>query len=51
MGSGTTGEACVRLGRAFVGIELDPRHFAVACQRLETACAQGHLFPAPPRTP
>jgi site-specific DNA-methyltransferase (adenine-specific)/modification methylase len=51
MGSGTTGAACVRLGRASVGIELDPDAFAVACQRLQTACAQGTLFPAPPRTP
>ena len=51
MGSGTTGAACVRLGRAFVGIELEPRYFDVACQRLQTACAQGTLFPAPPRIP
>ena len=51
MGSGTTGAACVRLGRAFVGIELDPHAFDVACQRLQTVCAQGTLFPAPPRTP
>ena len=51
MGSGTTGAACVRLGRAFVGIELETRYFDVACQRLQTACAQGTLFPAPPRIP
>jgi site-specific DNA-methyltransferase (adenine-specific)/modification methylase len=47
MGSGTTGEACVRLGRAFVGIELDPNYFQVACARLEAAARQGQLF-APP---
>ena len=50
-GSGTTGIACLELGRPFIGIELDPHYFAVACQRLETACAQGTLFPAPPRPP
>jgi site-specific DNA-methyltransferase (adenine-specific) len=50
MGSGTTGEACVRLGRAFVGIELDRHYFQVACDRLDAAARQGRLFPAPPRT-
>jgi site-specific DNA-methyltransferase (adenine-specific)/modification methylase len=46
MGSGTTGLACIRAGRPFVGIELDPHYFAVACQRLQAECAQGLLFPA-----
>jgi site-specific DNA-methyltransferase (adenine-specific) len=50
MGSGSTGEACVRLGRPFIGIELDPRHFQVAVGRLDAAARQGRLFPAPPRT-
>jgi DNA modification methylase len=27
MGSGTTGIACMKLGRSFVGIEIDPRYF------------------------
>jgi site-specific DNA-methyltransferase (adenine-specific) len=31
MGSGTTGVACQKLGRAFIGIELDPEYFAIAC--------------------
>ncbi|WP_334043683.1 site-specific DNA-methyltransferase [Burkholderia ambifaria] len=34
MGSGTTGEACQRLGRRFVGMELDEKHFAVASSRI-----------------
>ncbi|KVV07341.1 DNA-methyltransferase [Burkholderia ubonensis] len=34
MGSGTTGEACRRLGRQFVGMELDESYFAVACGRI-----------------
>jgi hypothetical protein len=33
-GSGTTGVACLRLGRRFVGIEKDADHFATACDRL-----------------
>ena len=34
MGSGTTGIACIRTGRKFIGIESDPRHFETACQRI-----------------
>lgn len=33
-GSGTTGAACVRLGRRFVGVERDRAHFELACERL-----------------
>jgi site-specific DNA-methyltransferase (adenine-specific)/modification methylase len=46
MGSGTTGVACLALGRRFIGIEIDPGHFATACQRLQAADAQGQLFAA-----
>jgi DNA modification methylase len=35
MGSGTTGVACARLGRAFIGIEIEPRYFDIACRRIE----------------
>lgn len=34
MGSGTTGVACLRLGRKFVGIEKDPQYFQTARDRL-----------------
>ena len=34
MGSGTTGVACVRTGRGFIGIELDPQFYQVACDRI-----------------
>lgn len=44
MGSGTTGIACANLGRSFIGIELDPRYFDIACERIERAQAQGQLF-------
>jgi len=44
MGSGTTGVACAALGRKFVGIELDPKHYDTACARMEAASRQGHLF-------
>ena len=36
-GSGTTGVACVRLGRKFIGIELDRGYFEIACKRIEQA--------------
>jgi DNA modification methylase len=44
MGSGTTGVACCELGRNFVGIEQDERHFASACKRIEEAQRQGDFF-------
>jgi len=44
MGSGTTGVACVELGRSFIGIEREPRYFDIACRRIEEAQAQGKLF-------
>lgn len=34
MGSGTTGVACVRSGIDFIGIELDPTHYAAAVLRI-----------------
>lgn len=44
MGSGSTGVACANLGRRFVGIEVDPKYFAIACRRIEAAYAQQRLF-------
>jgi DNA modification methylase len=46
MGSGTTGVACVRLGRKFVGIEKEPKYFDVACQRIKRELRQPELIPA-----
>lgn len=44
MGSGTTGIACIRTGRRFVGIEKDPTHYATAVERIKNELAQGDLF-------
>lgn len=35
MGSGTTGVACIRTERQFIGIEKEPKYFDIACQRIE----------------
>ena len=40
MGSGTTGEAALKLGRKFIGIEQDQKWFDIAKNRLagDTTC-------------
>ena len=47
MGSGTTGVACAKLGRKFIGIEIEPRYFDIACRRIEEAYKQPRLFEEP----
>lgn len=47
MGSGTTGVACAKLGRRFIGIEIEPRYFDIACKRIEDAYRQPRLFEEP----
>jgi site-specific DNA-methyltransferase (adenine-specific)/modification methylase len=37
MGSGTTGVACVKTGRRFIGIEKEPKYFEIAKRRIEEA--------------
>lgn len=44
MGSGTTGVACANLGRKFIGIEIDPKYFDIACERIENAQRQVRMF-------
>jgi len=34
MGSGTTGVACKKLNRNFIGMEINPDHFEIAHQRI-----------------
>ncbi len=38
LGSGTTGVACIELGRRFIGIEKEKEYFDIAVRRMETAC-------------
>ncbi|CAB4171403.1 DNA methylase N-4/N-6 [uncultured Caudovirales phage] len=45
MGSGTTGVACMNLGRKFIGIEIEPKYFDIACERIENAQRQERMFP------
>jgi len=49
MGSGTTGVACVRTGRNFIGCEIDPNYYAIAQRRIAEAQLQPPLFPHEPR--
>ncbi len=48
MGSGTTGVACIKTGRRFIGIEIDQTYFDRAVKRISDAVAAPDLFVAPP---
>lgn len=48
MGSGTTGVAAAMMGRRFVGIEIEPKYYELACRRIEAAHSQGQLFDSRP---
>ena len=37
MGSGTTGVACIRKGRQFIGIEMESKYFDIAVKRIQQA--------------
>jgi site-specific DNA-methyltransferase (adenine-specific) len=43
MGGGSTGVACIRTGRKFIGVEKGARYFEIARQRLENELRQGML--------
>lgn len=48
MGSGTTGVACIRTGRKFIGIEKEPKYFDIAVKRITDELERNRLFePAP----
>jgi DNA modification methylase len=40
MGSGTTGVACVNLGRRFIGIEINKKYFDIARKRIKDSLQQ-----------
>jgi site-specific DNA-methyltransferase (adenine-specific) len=40
MGSGSCGVACVQTGRNFIGIEIEPKYYDIARQRIEAAQQQ-----------
>ena len=44
MGSGSTGVACAKMGRSFIGIEIDEGYFNIACERIRAAYAQPDMF-------
>ena len=44
MGSGTTGVAAVRIGKPFIGVEVDRKHFETACRRIDDAQRQARLI-------
>ena len=49
MGSGTTGVACVNLGRKFIGIEREPKYFDIACKRIQAALDAPDMFVEAPK--
>lgn len=44
MGSGTTGVAAIRMGRKFIGIEIEPKYFDIACRRIGEAVRQPDML-------
>jgi len=40
----------MQLGRKFIGIEIEPKYFDIACERIENAQRQQNLF-EPARKP
>lgn len=51
MGVGSTALGCLQQNKAFVGVEIEPRYFDIACQRITDAYAQPDLFVPQPTRP
>lgn len=51
MGSGTTGAVCAKRRVAFTGIEIEPKFFDIACERIRKAYAQPDMFVSAPQGP
>ena len=47
MGSGTTGVAAVRAGREFIGVEIEPKYFDIACKLISDELKRPRLFAEP----
>ena len=43
MGSGTTGVACIKTDRNFIGIESDKKYFSLAKTRIENSCKSNEV--------
>lgn len=41
MGSGTTAVACKLTGRHYIGFEIDPDYYMIACNRVNNAGGSG----------
>jgi site-specific DNA-methyltransferase (adenine-specific) len=44
MGSGSTGVAAMQMEKHFIGIEIEPKYFSIACERIENAQRQQRMF-------
>lgn len=44
MGVGSTGLAALKMGRKFIGIEIEEKYFYIACERIEQCQKQTKLF-------
>lgn len=51
MGSGSSGVAALKAGRSFIGCEINPHHFDIACRRIDEAYRQPRLFAEPQQKP
>ena len=49
MGSGTTGVACAKIGKQFIGIEREPNYFDIACRRIQAALDAPDMFVEAPK--
>lgn len=49
MGSGTTGVAAIKLGRKFIGIEIEEKYFNIACKRIQAAVDAPDMFIEKPK--
>ena len=46
MGSGSFGVACIRTGRKYIGSEMKPEYFDIACKRIEQSVSEDCLWQA-----